>query len=38
MPEVAARAVAGILLVVNGLLFWKRVLLIYTASFKDQPA
>lgn len=36
MPETAARIAAGILLVVNGLLFWKRVLPVYTASFKEQ--
>lgn len=35
-PEWAARCLFGVLLLVNGLVFWKRVLPIYQQSFSQQ--
>jgi len=35
-PEWAARVIFGVLLLVNGLVFWKRVLPIYQQSFSGQ--
>ena len=34
-PEWTARVIFGVLLVVNGLVFWKRILPIYNKSFTD---
>lgn len=34
-PEWAARAAFGVLLVLNGLMFWKIVLPAYSRSFSD---
>lgn len=36
MPEIAARIGFGVLLVINGFLFVKRILPIYTASFQKK--
>ena len=36
-PEGLARALFGVLLLVNGLVFWKRVLPAYQRSFADEP-
>lgn len=35
-PEWAARGLSGVLLLVNGLVFWKRVLPVYRQSFSYQ--
>ena len=35
VPEWAARVGFGVLLLVNGLMFWKRVLPVYSRSFSD---
>ena len=35
-PEWAARGLSGVLLLVNGLVFWKRVLPVYRQSFSHQ--
>ena len=35
-PEWAARGLFGVLLLVNGLVFWKRVLPVYRQSFSQQ--
>lgn len=35
VPEWAARSGFGVLLLVNGLVFWKRVLPVYSRSFSD---
>ena len=35
LPEWTARVIFGVLLVVNGLVFWKKVLPIYNKSFSD---
>ena len=35
VPEWTARVIFGVLLVVNGLVFWKRILPIYNKSFSD---
>ena len=35
-PEWAARGLSGVLLLVNGLVFWKRVLPVYLQSFSHQ--
>ena len=35
MPEWVARVGVGVLLLVNGLVFWKRVLPVYSRSFSD---
>lgn len=35
IPEWAARVEFGVLLIVNGLVFWKRILPIYSRSFSD---
>ena len=35
LPEWAARVGFGVLLVVNGLVFWKRILPVYSRSFSD---
>lgn len=35
-PEWAARVIFGVLLLVNGLVFWKRVLPVYQRSFSQQ--
>ena len=35
-PERAARCLFGVLLLVNGLVFWKRVLPVYQQSFSGQ--
>lgn len=35
-PEWAARVISGALLVVNGLVFWKRVLPVYKESFAES--
>ena len=35
-PEWAARCLFGVLLFVNGVLFWKRVLPVYRQSFSQQ--
>lgn len=35
VPEWAARIGFGVLLLVNGLVFWKRVLPVYSRSFSD---
>ncbi len=35
IPEWAARVGFGVLLIVNGLVFWKRILPIYSRSFSD---
>ena len=35
-PEWAARVIFGVLLLVNGLVFWKRVLPIYQQPFSQQ--
>ena len=35
LPEWTARVIFGVLLVVNGLVFWKKVLPIYKKSFSD---
>ena len=36
VPEWAARSGFGVLLLVNGLVFWKRILPIYSSSFSDM--
>lgn len=36
-PEGLARALFGVLLLVNGLVFWKRVLPAYQRSFAEEP-
>ena len=36
LPEWVARVIFGVLLIVNGLMFWKRVLPIYRQSFVEQ--
>lgn len=36
LPEWAARCLFGVLLLVNGLVFWKRVLPVYRQSFSGQ--
>ena len=38
LPEWAARAGSGALLIVNGFVFWKRVLPVYSRSFSDTEA
>ena len=38
VPEWAARSGFGVLLLVNGLVFWKRVLPVYSRSFSDKEA
>ena len=35
MPEWVARVLFGVLLLINGLVFWKRVLPVYSRSFSD---
>ena len=35
-PEWAARVIFGVLLLVNGLVFWKRVLPVYQQSFSGR--
>ena len=37
-PEGLARALFGVLLLVNGLVFWKRVLPAYQQSFAEEAA
>lgn len=36
VPEWAARSGFGVLLLVNGLVFWKRILPVYSSSFSDM--
>lgn len=36
LPEWVARVIFGVLLLINGLIFWKRVLPIYRQSFVEQ--
>lgn len=36
LPEWVARVIFGVLLIINGLMFWKRVLPIYRQSFVEQ--
>ena len=36
IPEIAARIAAGVLLVINGIVFFKAVLPTYSSSFKDM--
>lgn len=38
LPEWAARIGFGALLIVNGLVFWKRVLPVYSSSFSNTEA
>ena len=38
VPEWVARVGFGVLLLVNGLVFWKRVLPVYSRSFSDTEA
>ena len=38
MPEWVARVGFGVLLLVNGLVFWKRVLPVYSSSFSNTEA
>ena len=38
VPEWAARVGFGALLIVNGLMFWKRVLPVYSSSFSNREA
>ena len=38
VPEWAARVGFGVLLIVNGFVFWKRVLPVYKKSFSDAEA
>ena len=38
VPEWAARIGFGALLIVNGLMFWKRVLPVYSSSFSNREA
>ena len=38
LPEWAARSGFGALLIINGLVFWKKVLPIYSRSFSDTEA
>ena len=36
-PEWIARSVFAVLLIINGLIFWKRVLPVYKESFSNEP-
>lgn len=36
LPEWVARVIFGVLLLINGLIFWKRVLPVYRQSFVEQ--
>lgn len=36
IPEVAARIIAGVLLIINGIVFFKVILPTYSSSFKDM--
>ena len=35
LPEWAARGIFGVLLIVNGILFWKHILPVYSRSFAE---
>lgn len=35
IPEIAARCIFGVLVILNGIVFWKRVLPVYKASFAE---
>ena len=38
IPEIAARCIFGVLVILNGIVFWKKVLPVYKASFAKAEA